>query len=604
MRLTVCHPQQLWRFRQFSGAWVYADTSFAEYQRVHRYLEKKAHVLCSPRQFQQVAIDSREAFVAWVDSNLESVIGTPLLLTPLSRNPFHGLFLHAVWIRFLAERIGSYGEEILVVTSSAGMARSLNQHCNERGISVQVVGALSYLLSVAKRNLRSIVKFGYQLFHALCCLTLSRLVLGLSYRRRLAGVDLLIDTFLLKDDVSPGGAVNHRYFPGLVDWYKKKGNRPAYYPSLFRVPVWRLVALYRGYARSPYLFCAPELFQRLSDLAFSVAECLIQGFRSTNMSHPVLFGANITPLVEGLKFQVAMDGLQPMLLVRTPKRLAESGIFPRYLLDWFENQPLDQATMIGFRQSIPTCQVIALHQYAFYSAILNFYVTTREVAEGIVPNSHWVCGNVWPKRVATYDRLGSYTVVPALRYGYLHRREIRDEDGSELLVLLTHSVDESVSVLALIGDMLPLLAQVFSGITIKTHPTLTLHRLHRAMGRNGRKVFRENSVRFKSSGLDELFGSARLVVSAGSGSALEAVAVGLPVLLVGRCAGIDVCPLEYVDQRIWKTIFDVTEFEAAICDWTPHHPLSRSERQEIGRKVMDGYFEPVTDEGMDRFVVS
>jgi hypothetical protein len=604
MRLTVCHPQQLWRFRQFSGAWIYADTNLTEYQRVHRCLEKKAHALCSPRQFQQVAIDSREAFVDWIDSNLEGVIGTPLLLTPLSRNPFHDLFLHAVWIRLLAERIGSNGEEILVVTSSAGMARSLSQCCHERGIAVQVVGTLEYILSVAKRNLRSIVKFGYQLFHTLCCLTLSRLVLGLSYRRRLVGVDLLIDTFLFKDDVSPVGAVNHRYFSGLIDWYKKKGTHPAYYPSLFRVPVRRLAGLYRGYARSAYLFCPPELFQRLSDLVFSVTECMTQGFRSTNMHHPMLFGANITPLVDGLKFQVAMDGLQPMLLVRTPMRLAESGISPRYLLDWFENQPLDQATMIGFKQSIPDCQVIALHLYAFYSAILSFYVTTREVAEGIVPKDHWVCGKVWPKRVATYDRLGRYSVVPALRYGYLYRREVRDEDGSELLVLLTHSVDESASVLALIEDMLPLLVQVFSGITIKTHPTMSLHRLHRAMGRNGGKVFREEIVSFKSSGLDELFESARLVVSAGSGSALEAVAVGLPVLLVGRCAGIDVCPLEYVDQRIWKTIFDVAEFEAAICDWTPHHPLSRNERLEIGRKVMDDYFEPVTDDGMERFAVS
>lgn len=603
MRLTVCHPRQLWRFGEFSGAWVYADTDYAQYEKVRHGLGGGAHALCAPRQFQEAAIGYRAAFVDWVDSNLAGARGARLLLTPLSRNPFHDLFLHAVWMLLIAEKSASCDEDVLVVTSSSGLARSIRQCCEERGIAVQLAGRWGYLLSAAGRDLRAIVKFGHQLLHSLCCLTLSRFFLGSAHRRRLGDVDLLLDTFLFRDDVSADGTVNHRYFPGLVDWYKRKGNRPAYYPTLFRVPVRRLAGLYRGYRRSPYLFCPPELFVHLSDLGASAADCLLQGLRSSDLPRPRLLGADIRPLIEGLSFQAGMDGLQPMLLTRTPQRLAESGIRPRWLLDWFENQPLDQANMAGFGQALPDCQVVALRQYASYSAILSFCVTTREVADGVVPRIHWVCGEAWKERLAVHDRLGSYRVVPALRYGYLHHRATDDREGSELLVLLTHSADESASVLALIEEAFPVLDRLFSGIAIKTHPALGFHRLRRAMARGGGRVFREKSVHFETARLEELFASARMVVSAGSGAALEAVAVGLPVLLVGRCAGINVCPLEYVDQRLWKTVFDATEFAAAVRDWSPHHPLARAERQEIGQKVMNEFFEPVSDEGMQRFAI-
>jgi hypothetical protein len=603
MRLTVCHPRQLGRLSEFRGAWVYADTDYAEYERVRNRLRGSAHPLCAPRQFQEAAIGYRAVFVDWIDGNLAGASGARLLLTPLSRNPFHDLFLHSVWILLIAEKLADCSEDILVVTSSSGLARAIRQCCEERGTAVRLAGGASYLLSAARKNLRSIVKFGYQLFHSLCSLTLSRLWLGAAYRRRLSDVDLLVDTFLFRGDVSPEGTVNHRYFPGLLDWYAKQGNRPAYYPTLFRVPLRCLAGLYRGYERSAYLFCPPELFLHLSDLGFAAADCLLQSARATDLPRPALLGADITPLVEGLRFQAGMDGLQPMLLARAPQRLAESGVRPRWLLDWFENQPLDQATMTGFGQALPNCQAVALRQYASYSAILSFCVTTREVAQGVVPSIHWVCGEAWKERIAIHDRLGSYRVVPALRYGYLHHRAMDGRDGSELLVLLTHSADESASVLALIDEAFPVLDPLFSGIVIKTHPALGLRRLRRAMAQSGGRVFRAKSVRFESARLDELFSSARVVVSAGSGAALEAVSAGLPVLLVGRCAGINVCPLEYVDQRLWQTVFDAAELEVAIRNWSPRHPLARIERQEMGRKVMNEFFEPVTDEGMQRFAV-
>lgn len=103
--------------------------------------------------------------------------------------------------------------------------------------------------------------------------------------------------------------------------------------------------------------------------------------------------------------------------------------------------------------------------------------------------------------------------------------------------------------------------------------------------------------------MDHALARARMVVSAGTSSALEAVSMGIPVILVGAQVGIQMNPLEIVDRRLWSLVFDDNQFEQTIRNWTPSHPLPREERLAIGKIVMKSCFEPVTEESMERFAL-
>jgi hypothetical protein len=100
-----------------------------------------------------------------------------------------------------------------------------------------------------------------------------------------------------------------------------------------------------------------------------------------------------------------------------------------------------------------------------------------------------------------------------------------------------------------------------------------------------------------------LLSTARLAVSSGSSAALEAVTMGIPIILVPSLQGIDMCPYEFIDERMHRVAFDDQQFMQALREWSPRHPLDRKERLSIGRELLHECFEPVSDRSMDKFLL-
>ena len=412
----------------------------------------------------------------------------------------------------------------------------------------------------------------------------------------------MVDALLCRDDVSPKGVVRHRYFPGLVDWYKSQDYSPAYYPYFIRVPIWNLAALYRGILASEYQFVLAEFFLRIPDILSAARNCIWHAFRQFRLSDPLFATVDVSALVASRNFSVAMRGIPILLLLRAPERMAAAGVRPRWLLDWFENQPIDQATMIGFRTGLPGCRVIAVRPYPLYSRnLLSYQVTNREVKGGMVPGEHWVGGKAWIGPSSTYDTISKYSIIPSLRNAYLHDIPPQERDGEDLVILLPYSLPDSVHILRHIAAAMPQLGTLFSAVRIKIHPAISLDRLKRTAWRYS-AVWRSDLIQWEPDmELTRLLSVARLVVSSGSSAALEAVVMGIPVVFIPSPQGIDMCPCEFMDARMYRTVFDDQQFMDVLSEWSPGHPLERGERLIIGRALLYECFEPVTDKGMDHF---
>lgn len=604
MKLTVCHPACIGALGEGEGRWAFVDSCFSTFERSRVALQgRKAIQLCSAEAFQRLAKCSERDFSSWVDVNLSERPPEMVLLSPLTRNPFYELFAHVVWIRVVADALLEGGSDILVVTRSDGVLRVLEHQANAAGVAFKAIGRCRFTLTAAIRNGKALAKISYNLVQSICRVALARAILGKRHVARVRATDILIDTYLLDGDVLPSGAVRHRYFPGLMDWYLARGHTPAYYPFLFRVPLRSLLSLYRGYRASAQLFLPPELFLRAGDLLTAATSCIRQSMRKFELRSTHLFGADLGKLISANTFCMALEGLQPLLMAKVPLRIAHAGIRPRWLLDWFENQSLDHAAMIGFSGALPECSVIALRQYAFVGGLLSLQVTSREIKDGLAPREQWLGGSAWLTLATEYDEVGHYSVVPSLRYAYIHQTVPLFQEGEDLLVLLTQSLQESLQILGTVGRALPYLKHSFPFLRIKVHPTLDANRLRRLLlaGNAGRETFA--SLCWESVEMDQALARARMVVSAGTSSALEAVSMGIPVILVGTQVGIQMNPLEIVDRRLWSVVFDDNQFEQTIRTWTPSHPLPREERLAIGKIVKKSCFEPVTEESMERFAL-
>ncbi len=566
-------------------------------------LGEQATPLCSPQAFQDHVAASRREISAWIDDNLIGSDGNSVLLTPLTRSPFSPLFSELVWLRVIDNFLIHQPNNLLVITGSIGLTRALENHCQAKGICCYRVGYPHLFATIAKRRVRSLLKFCRDLVHAGVKAVLARQLLGKAQIRRVLDADILVDTYLYPSDVKADGAVIHRYYPGLIDWYLARGHKPAYLPTLFRVPLRQLPALYRGYRSSQYLFVPMELFLGFSDIVWGVTKVATRALTGSKLPRPFIFGLDMSAIVEAESWGAGIEGLPQMLTKRATKSMVEAGMHPKWVLDWFENQSIDQALAIGFREALPDCRLIAMRLYAQYSSnLLSFQVTNREREQGLVPDEHWMGGEAWLDVATRLDSHGGYKVVPNLRSSYLYKQQVMLGEGDDLLVLLTHSLQDTVQVLVLVGTLLPVLEKLFPVIRIKPHPSLGRDQLKKVMSDDEyRDLFLSRAISWEESGISTLMAKARLVVSAGTSSAIEAVAMGNPVVLVGAQVGIDMCPLEFVDKTMWRIAYDANQLKEAILAWSPDHPLSRVERMEIGRTILKKCYAPVSEAEMEKF---
>jgi hypothetical protein len=142
---------------------------------------------------------------------------------------------------------------------------------------------------------------------------------------------------------------------------------------------------------------------------------------------------------------------------------------------------------------------------------------------------------------------------------------------------------------------------LFSKVIVKPHGDFAGERLHRELAERWPWAVAVSWLSWESRPVDDLAQEARLMVSAGTSAGLEAVCRGVPVILIGRRAGLEMNPLAEVDRRFWTIVYDAGELERVILDWTPAHPVAQAERIALGKAIRADYFEPVNEHTMQAY---
>jgi hypothetical protein len=608
-RLVVFHPGRLPPLETggFAG-WIYADEDSEQYEAAALAFTPTPPII-SPRQFQAEAAELRRDFVAWTDSNLSGTSVENWLSTPLHRctfpSPAPPIFLHVVWL-LIIDRLVSQGQvgPLAIVTAHRGFVDVLCEVARRNEVPLRIVGTLQQRFDVVRIRLRAVAALGKALIDIAARLLMSRLLLGRRQLERLRTTRILIDTYLHRADLSATGEFNDRYFPGLVQWYRNRGIDAAVYPFLFRIRLRDIPGMYQAMARSAVPMAPFELFLTPIDLVRALVASTtmaatrryagICAFRSTDM----------TPLLPTPGFVAALSAFIPFLLLRVPDGMARHGIRPSLVLDWHENQPIDKATVYGFTgQSIPAA-VIGVRQYVPVANYLSEYSTPAEVAARLAPHEQWVCGPSLPQQ---FDMTASgvrYRVVPALRFAHLYDSAQRGEGGNNLLVLLTHSLSESVQILAMVLSHTTTKPNVCHRIVIKPQPNVpkTAAAIRRIAERRWLNLICETFVVWSGESMAQLLNDAKLVVSSSTSATLEAVCRGIPVVIVGNRVGLDAIPLAQVDQRIWRLAYDQEEYRIAVGELSDQEALPPAMRAEIAEKTRADYFCPTNEDTMKAFI--
>jgi hypothetical protein len=171
-------------------------------------------------------------------------------------------------------------------------------------------------------------------------------------------------------------------------------------------------------------------------------------------------------------------------------------------------------------------------------------------------------------------------------------------EGRKLVVFLTSSPQESMGILESVFAADSSAWLDFESIAIKMHQSVD-NQLREQVEKRWPAI-RSARVGWDGRPAGDILDEACLAVTGGSSVALEAVCRGVPVIVLGRSAGISFNILEDVDRQLWRLAYNAREFGQLVREWLPQLP-DRSSRRETGRRVRDEHFEMTTPATMQAF---
>ena len=253
------------------------------------------------------------------------------------------------------------------------------------------------------------------------------------------------------------------------------------------------------------------------------------------------------------------------------------------VVTWFENRAGDKSFRLGLRETAPSMRVIGAQLYVMPENYMGGYVSEADVRRGLAPDELHPNG---PGYVVT-DRVPCRP-GPSLRYAYLFDAEPPVNDGGRsLLLLLPHFSSAAMDLLRILGSQ-PALAE--TQVLVRFHPSAHLE--------DFAPVMRDN-YQVESGPIMRNFRQAAVVIGAETGSLVEALACGVPVILMNVMGRED---MRYIPDlgkdEVWFETDDPARLEAL---YAKASRVPAEVRRKYAKEYRERYFSACGGDLLDCF---
>lgn len=516
--------------------------------------------------------------------------------SPLSRNNFLSpLFHYCCCIIFLRELRSEERSNLTILIDSLAAESLFRRYAQENGLLIKVV----YRVSLKERILKVLRPWWYlifvpfnEFFWFILCQVVRR-------QKKIipSSSIILIDTFVLSCCVN-----QDRYYSGLTDYLTEKERE-----ALFFVPTWLGMRLrdmgsaVREARTSERNFLFKEDYLRPQDYLYA----MMHFFRVRHLGkmNNVLFfsGLNIFPLVrEEIRSAVGFSqAFLALLNYRFAFRLKKNKVRIRLVVDWFENQAIDKGWNFGFRTFFPNTRTKGYQ--GFYAA--DHYMCVRptktEAESTVIPNEIAVIGKGAIEAALRHYPRFPVSVAPAFRFQHLWNRDghKKSSDFYSILVALPIVIKDATMIVRILSEIAASLEKNVR-VWLKPHPTTSKDAVER-----GLSAALSEKFHFIIGDFYEYLQQADLLISSMSSSCLESLARGTPVVIIGNDTGLTYNSIpRSVDSDIWRLCHNAKELAAAIQFYKNRTAGKIQAHKEEGKRIRESYFEPVTRDGIKRFL--
>jgi hypothetical protein len=264
---------------------------------------------------------------------------------------------------------------------------------------------------------------------------------------------------------------------------------------------------------------------------------------------------------------------------------------------------IDKALIAGVREAYHGIRIIGAQIFIHSPNFLSLYPSQSEFDAGLTPDLMLQTGERPCKAALKYAPAIPCRAAAALRYAHLYTEQCSTQRMStqkaSIVVLLPFLIEEAFEILDILLDAIK---EDSNGteFLIKCHPDYNSSDIIDVFGRDQWP----KEFRIWEGSLSAAFEKAALVIASNSGSMVEAVVLGIPVIFIKRHSNLNMNPLAEISSDGFVSCNNGSQIVRAIIRY---RSLSQEERDALiqnGLLLRDQYFTDIADISLRAFVLS
>lgn len=414
---------------------------------------------------------------------------------------------------------------------------------------------------------------------------------------------ILIDTF-----VSPGYEKIDRWYGCLWDNLSEERRAETHFvPTFVNIPLKAWYSIYVSLRSNAINYILKEDYLNFKDILFSfnhkkrIKKLVIEPY--------YLSGYDISGLVRE-EFENNSDFLtviDSLLTYRFIKQFSESGNKVRLAIDWFEGQVIDKAWNKAFKTYYPKAKTIGYRPFGPFPFYLCSYPIQIEKESGVIPDTIAVYGKGLTSNIQEFLPELDVILVPSLRTQHVWEWDLNFQESENytkkfnILITLPESIHSTLRIIKELFELNNQDSSVLNSTTciFKLHPNCSVNEEFKKLKSLVADIF----IFSEEKSFAILLKKADLLITEASGSSLEALACGIPMIIMESSYGLN---HSLIPESIPKSLYQKTKTTRQLGDALKnfiHLPLEiRNEYRLMSKQIREDYFEPVSQKGFDRLM--
>ena len=513
---------------------------------------------------------------------------------PASRNTLNSdLFLSYCKIRLVKEILESGKNIDKIIVETPEMKFILSRLQNIKGtlivldksiILTRIINTISFTLTIGKQ-------FLYRLFQ----ITLFRI---LYFGRNIIPAQpiTLIDTFAL-----PGYYSKDRYYNGLWESLNSAEKKSLYFiPIIVMTKLNEFSKAYKELFSAERQFIFREAYIKITDIVYALLHFI--RVRFIKIKSIMIEGIDYSPLIISELhrkggYSLAIEGLINYKFI---KRLKQRGIELIKVIDWWEGQALDKGLQLALKKYYPNTPTIGYLGYAPRELELQLYPADYELNNNVVPEKIAVIGKGYIESLKILNPLQNIECAPAFRYNHLWDQNLQEPqlDKYTVLIALPIVFEASIHILKLFNSCLNEIKTNKLRVLVKPHPAIPIQRLKDYFGADWPHNYEDYNVITKKA-----LREADILISGMSSICMEAMALGIPVIVIKQLNGLEFIPIPgNIPNILWKLCGNKNSIIKSIDYFKNREESEIQSHRILGQEILETYFEPVSRKAVIKFL--